>query len=125
MHATAAIRSERKPGIIRRYCSCASLRLCTCSLPAPRSGWSIERLERLRQVMREHGSLAIAAAAVDETLQRANIALEALLGRTPEQAMAALEARASRERYETDRLSALAQSTMTVAELLASIGGRA
>lgn len=107
MHATAAIRFEKKPGIIRRYCRCDLERICRCDLPRTLSGWTVGKLSRLRLVMHEHGSLSTAAAEVAETLQRANIALEALLGRTPTQALAALEARASRERYEADRAAAL------------------
>lgn len=107
MHATAAIRSKRKPGFIRRYCSCDLERICRCGLPSSRSGWTIDKLTRLQQAMREHGSLGPAAAEVGETRHRANVALDAMLGKSPVHALAALEARASRERYEADKAAVL------------------
>lgn len=105
MHATAAICAPTNPGIIRRYCVCELGRGCLCDLASSRSGWTIEKLARLRQSMRDHGSLSIAAAEVDETVRRANVALEALLGRSPQQAFAALEAKVARERYEAEKAS--------------------
>lgn len=120
MHATAAIRSETKPGIIRRYCSCDVARVCRCGLASPLSGWTVGKLSRLRLAMRDRGSLSVAAAEVAETPQRANIALEALLGRTPSQALAALEARASRERYEAEK-AARAEALSSPA-VLAAVG---
>ena len=107
MHATAAIRSKRKPGIIRRYCSCDLERVCGCDLVRTRSGWTVEKLIRLQQAMREHRSLRAAAAEVEETCHRANLALDAMLGKSPAHALAALEARASRERYEADKAAML------------------
>lgn len=118
MYATAAIRSGPKAGIIRRYCSCDLERICRCDLPHTLSGWTVAKLSQLRMTMRDHGSLSIAAAEVSETRQRANVALEALLGRTPVQALAALEARASRERYEADK-AAMAQALSSPAVLKA------
>lgn len=107
MHATAAIRFERKPGIIRRYCSCDLERICCCDLPKTLSGWTVGKLSRLKLAMREHGSLSTAAAEVGETLQRANIALDTMLGKTPTQALAALEAKASREKYQAEQQATL------------------
>lgn len=107
MHATAAIRSQRKPEIIRRYCRCDLERICRCGLPSSRSGWTVAKLARLQQAMREHGSLGPAAAEVGETRHRANVALDAMLGKSPVHALAALEARASRQRYEADKAAML------------------
>ncbi|MDO9607254.1 MAG: hypothetical protein Q7J26_01915 [Brevundimonas sp.] len=107
MHATAAIRFERKPGIIRRYCSCDLERICRCDLPRTLSGWTVGKLSRLKLAMREHGSLSTAAAEVGETLHRANVALDTMLGKTPTQALAALEAKASREKYQAEQQATL------------------
>lgn len=104
--------------IIRRYCACDLERVCRCDLPRTLSGWTVGKLSRLRLAMQEHASLSVAASEVSETLQRANIALEALLGRTPSQALAALEARASRERYEAEKAEAQAPLSPAVLTLL-------
>lgn len=124
MHATAAIREKRKPGIIRRYCSCDLERICRCGLPQTLSGWTVGKLSQLRLAMREHGSLSIAAAEVGETLQRANIALDTMLGKTATQALAALEAKASKEKYQAERAAmAEALSSPAVLTALATLRG--
>jgi len=122
VHATAAIGEITIPGIVRRYCSCDLVRACRCSLPATTCGWTVQKLARLRQAMRDHGSLSIAAAAVDETQHRANIALEALLGRNPHQALAAMEARAARQREEADKARDAAPSPALL-QALAELNG--
>lgn len=120
MHATAAICSERKPGIIRRYCSCDPLRFCRCGHPRTQSGWTVGKLSRLKLAMQQHGSLSPAAAEVGETLQRANIALDAMLGATPTQALAAMEAKAAREKYQADQ--AADASARRMLKALAGLG---
>lgn len=108
------------PFLIRRYCSCDLERICRCNLPRTLSGWTVGRLSRLKLAMREHGSLSTAAAEVGETLHRANVALDAMLGMTPTQALAALEAKASREKYQAEQAAtARALSTPAVMEALA------
>ena len=114
MDATATARTQRGATIVRRYCSCDFTRVCRCGLPATRSGWTVESLAALKRANREHGSLSRAAAEVGEPLQRTNIALEALLGRTPAQALAALEARAAREKYEAEKAATLEVLTSPV-----------
>jgi hypothetical protein len=120
LHATAAIRFERKPGIIRRYCSCDLERICRCDLPRTLSSWTVGKLSRLKLAMREHGSLSTAAAEVGETLHRANVALDTMLGKTPTQALAALEAKASREKYQAEQAATVrALTSSAVMEALA------
>jgi len=109
LRATAAIRLERKPGIVRRYCACDLERICRCGLPQTLSGWSVGKLSRLKLAMETHRSLSSAAAEVGETLQRANIALDEMLGATPTQALARMEARASHQKYQKDQ-AALAKA---------------
>lgn len=94
MLATVETDFRRFPGLVRRYCRCDFVRRCTCGDPTPASGWTVERLARLRALMNEHGSVAIAAFLLGEPAQRCNIALNDLLGRTPAHALAVLEARA-------------------------------
>lgn len=83
-------------GIIRRFCSCDFVRSCSCGEPRPRSGWTAAELTDLRKLMREHGSMARVASLMSRTQRDCNRALFALIGRTPEHALAALEAKAAR-----------------------------
>lgn len=88
-------------GIVRRFCD-HPLRErgphgwdrppCLCGLPRPVSRWTVAKLARLRQLMHEHGSVAIAARLLDERVHDCDIALAALMGRTPAHALAAIEA---------------------------------
>lgn len=80
--------------IVRRYCACGQLNRCTCGLPRPSSGWTVGRLAELRTLRREGFSLEHAAFQVASTPQRCNIALNALVGRTPGHALAVLERQA-------------------------------
>ncbi|GLK49648.1 hypothetical protein GCM10017620_26210 [Brevundimonas intermedia] len=110
------------PFLIRRYCSCDLERICRCDLPRTLSGWTVGKLSRLRLAMREHGSLSTAAAEVGETLHRANVALDTMLGKTPTQALAALEAKASRDKYQAEQQATLqALSSPVVQEALAAL----
>ena len=123
MSATAAIARSTALRIVRRYCSCDFTPACRCDLPATRTGWTVESLAELRQAMKDHGSLSAAAAIVGEPLQRANVALEALLGRSPAQALAALEARAAHLKYEAERQADVAAAAGARA-MLAQLGAR-
>ncbi len=93
MLACAATEVHRFPGLIRRFCSCGKINICVCGLPQTNSGWTVESLTRLRLSMQEHGSVQVAAFELGETVHRCNVALNELLGRTPQHALAALEAR--------------------------------
>ncbi len=94
--ATTTFEPRQVPGLVRRYCGCGGLNACRCGLPRPNSGWTVASLTRLRTAMRDHGSLQIAAAELGDSVQNCNIALNALLGRTPTHALAALEAKAAK-----------------------------
>lgn len=83
-------------GVVRRFCACGSGLRCECELPQPRTRWTVERLAELRELMRDHGSVAIAAARLDETVNGCNLALDALMSRTPAHALAVLEAKKTR-----------------------------
>jgi hypothetical protein len=83
-------------GLMRRFCSCGLQNHCVCGLPRPASGWTVGRLSMLRELMREHGSMTIAAQLLGESTHNTNLALDALLGRTPTHALAVLEAKAKR-----------------------------
>lgn len=102
MTAALALSPAMQATIVRRFCSCAPRPAgwedyrCGCGLPRPRTSWSVGRLSRLRELMREHGSLATVAHLLDETQHDCNLALDALLGATPTQALARLEAQAAR-----------------------------
>ncbi|WP_438852470.1 hypothetical protein [Brevundimonas nasdae] len=110
MHATAAICSDTKPGIVfRRYCSRPLADACTCGLPQTISGWSLGKLSRLKLAMERHRSLFAAAAEIGETSRRANLALDAMLGADLVQALAILEARASRAKHQAEK-AALARA---------------
>lgn len=78
--------------IVRRFCACGTMIRCHCDLPPARSGWTVEGLAELRQLMREHGSLETVALITGASRRDCNVALNALIGRTPVHAFAALEA---------------------------------
>lgn len=78
-------------GIVRRYCDCGVRQSCRCGLPLASSGWSVAGLTDLRDLMREHGSLKTVARLSGRSVRECNRALNALLGRTPVHALAALE----------------------------------
>jgi len=78
--------------IVRRFCACGAMNRCDCDLPPPRSGWTVDSLTELRQLMREHGSLETVAMITGVSRRDCNVALNALIGRTPVHALAALEA---------------------------------
>ncbi len=60
-----------------------------------RSGWTVGRLSALRELAHSfRGDLTEVAAAMGRDKSDCDIALNALLGRTPTQALLALEARA-------------------------------
>lgn len=104
MTAALALPPALQAAIVRRFCSCARRPSgwddyrcsCSCGLPRPKTRWSVGRLSRLREMMREHGSLVTVAELMDETQHDCNLALDALLGATPTQALARLEAQAAR-----------------------------
>lgn len=81
---------------VRRFCSCGFVRACGCGEAQPISGWTVTGLTELRQLMREHGSLLRVAALLMRSGRDCNVALDALLGRSPTHALAVLEARAAR-----------------------------
>jgi hypothetical protein len=83
--------------IIRRFCACGTKNHCRCDLPPARSGWTVEGLVELRQLMREHASLETVALLTGASRRECNVALNALVGRTPAHALAALEARKTRQ----------------------------
>ena len=91
-----ALSFDAPRAIVRRYCGCGVLNRCICNLPRPASGWTIERLSELRRLKCEGLSLDDAAFELGESRQRCNIALNALIGRTPAHALAALEHQAKR-----------------------------
>lgn len=93
---TTTIEPRQFTALVRRFCSCDFVRVCHCGLPQTRSGWTVAALARLKREMQEHGSLQRAAETLGESRQRCNIALDALLGRTPTHALAALEAKAAK-----------------------------
>ena len=78
-------------GFLRRFCECSPGR-CACGLPQTRSGWTVESLTELRDLMALHRSVAIVARMTGWNARDCNIALNALMGRTPVHALAALEA---------------------------------
>lgn len=78
-------------GMLRRYCACGVINRCGCGLPVAASGWSVAGLQDLRDLMREHGSLHAVAALTGRSVRECNRALNALIGRTPAHALAALE----------------------------------
>lgn len=84
------------PALMRRFCSCDFTAPCRCGQEPPKSGWTVHGLAHLWDLMKEHGSLAIAAQLLDRTQHDCNIALDALLGATPAHALARLEARVER-----------------------------
>ena len=94
--ATTTFEPRQFAGLVRRFCGCDFVRVCHCGLPQTRSGWTVGALSRLKLEMQEHGSLQRAAETLGESRQRCNIALDALLGRTPTHALAALEAKAAK-----------------------------
>jgi len=83
--------------IVRRFCACGARNRCRCDLPPARSGWTVEGLVELRQLMREHASLETVALLTGASRRECNVALNALVGRTPAHALAALEARKTRQ----------------------------
>lgn len=82
--------------VLRRFCGCPIAGGCVCGLPRPTTRWTVDRLDRLWALMKEHGSVHVAAQLLDETVHECNVALDALLGRTAAHALAALEAKAAR-----------------------------
>ncbi len=82
--------------LLRRFCSCGVDSACRCGLPRRLTGWTVEGLTELRELMREHHSLYTVAALIGETTHECNKALDALLGATPTHALARLEAKAAR-----------------------------
>lgn len=87
-----------QPGFIRRFCSCGAVNRCACGLPRPESGWTVAGLTALRQAMKDHLCLATVSAVTGRTTHDCNVALFALMGRTPAHALAALEAKAAKGR---------------------------
>jgi hypothetical protein len=83
--------------IVRRFCDCGITNRCHCDLPPARSGWTVEALAELRQLMREHRSLETVAELTGASRRECNVALNALIGRSPAHALAALEARKVRQ----------------------------
>lgn len=66
--------------------------------PLTRSGWTISKLTELREISADFGGdLTEIASLMGETRRRCNMALDALVGRTAEEALAVLEAAADRE----------------------------
>lgn len=84
------------PALVRRFCACDFVSPCRCGLEPPKSGWTVAALTEVRDLMREHRSLAVVASLTSRTRRDCNIALDALLGATPTHALARLEARAER-----------------------------
>lgn len=84
------------PALVRRFCGCGAANDCRCGLPRPQTGWTVDGLAELRQLMREHGSLETVAYLTARTRHECNLALDALLGATPVHALARLEAQAAR-----------------------------
>lgn len=82
--------------LVRRFCGCGADNACRCGLPRRLTGWTVESLTELRQLMHDHGSLHAAAALLGETSHECNLALDALMSRTPTHALAVLEARKAR-----------------------------
>jgi hypothetical protein len=81
--------------LLRRFCGCAFERACKCGGEPSRSGWTVESLSELQQLMREHGSVQTAALLLNRTVRECNIALDRLISRSPVHALAVLEARAA------------------------------
>ena len=97
---TTATRQPQRPfpaAIVRKFCACGATNRCRCDLPPGRSGWTVEGLTELRQLMREHASLETVALLTGASRRECNVALNALVGRTPAHALAALEARKTRQ----------------------------
>lgn len=84
------------PGFIRRFCSCGADNRCVCGRPRAVTGWSIGGLMEVRRIMRLHHSLAAVVVQTGRSSHDCNIALNALMGRTPAHALAALEAKTER-----------------------------
>lgn len=87
-----------QPGFIRRFCSCGVNNRCSCGLPLPATGWTVAGLTEVRQAMKEHLSLSAVVEITGRSRHDCNVALFALMGRTPAHALAALEAKAARAR---------------------------
>lgn len=65
--------------------------------PKTRSGWTVEALTDLWDLMKSfRGDLVEVAVAMGESQHRCNLALDALVGRTPEEAFRWLEERAGK-----------------------------
>lgn len=94
MAATHAI--AMGSALLRRFCSCGVDNDCRCGLPRRLTGWTVEGLAELRQLMREHHSLDVVASLIGETKHECNKALDALLGATPTHALARLEAQSAK-----------------------------
>ncbi len=95
--ATASMASDMGslgPMILRLFCACGADNHCRCGRDKPASGWTVAALEDLRDLMREHQSLFTVAALTGRTRRECNVALDALLCRTPTHALAVLEAQA-------------------------------
>lgn len=84
------------PVLLRRFCSCELERVCQCGGEPSKSGWTVEGLTELKELMREHGSVQTAALLLNRTVHDCNIALDRLMSRTPVHALAVLEAWAAR-----------------------------
>ncbi|NBW06949.1 MAG: hypothetical protein EBR82_02860 [Caulobacteraceae bacterium] len=80
--------------IVRRYCDCGALNRCVCGLPRADSGWTVDRLQRLRILRLEGHSVSECAFQLGQDAQQTNIAINAMLGRTPAHALAVLERQA-------------------------------
>jgi hypothetical protein len=87
---SAAFERVLRAAPIARFCGCRS-GACNCGLKRPMSGWTVESLTELQNEMRLHLSLKAVVEQLGGDTQGYNIALNALLGRTPAHALAVLE----------------------------------
>lgn len=108
------------PALLRRFCRCDFVSPCGCGQEPPRSGWTVAGLTGLRDLYREHRSLTRVAALTSRRQHDCNVALDALLGRTPTHALAVLEAQAAKNLRVPRQLLAVHG---TSAEQIGSKGG--
>lgn len=83
--------------LLRRYCSCPAGTDCVCGLKPTRSGWSAKSLARLQDLMTQLRSVSAAAQRMGRTTHDCNRALDVMIARTPQHALAVLEAQSGRK----------------------------
>ncbi|RYE61087.1 MAG: hypothetical protein EOP20_00695 [Hyphomicrobiales bacterium] len=89
--------------LLRRFCSCPARTTCVCGLKPTKSGWSAPALAELKLAMNDLRSVSVVAVRLNRTTHDCNRALDVLIGRTPQHALAVLEAQSARKWREARR----------------------